>query len=95
TMIVMAWISFFVNWWLTLAISGALIGCVLGLVIGATWDPADLGLWKTTAYGIEYGATYFGKIWGIGITIVLTVVKVRCLHLRDQNILEGGHWPRF
>lgn len=91
----MAWVSFFVNWWLTLALIGATGGCLLGLLIGITWDPADIGVWQTTQYGIKYGATYVGKIWGIGITIVMTFAKAMSLHRRGQGILEGGHWPQF
>ena len=91
----MAWVSFFINWWLFLAILGACIGGFFGLLIGFTWDPKDIGAIATAGHGLRYGAEYLGKIWGIGISIVLVFVKLMSLHRRREKILNGPHWPLF
>ena len=91
----MAWAAFFFNCWLMLAVIGALGGLVVGGLIGLFWDPVDIGFLKTMGRGVLYGAEWVGKVWGIGISLVLCFIKLMNLHKRGQKMLEGPVWPRF
>ena len=92
---VLAWGAFFFNCWLLLALIGALGGLVIGSVIGLLWDPADIGFFRTTFKGMLYGTEWVGKVWGIGVSLVLCFIKLMNLHRRGQKMLEGPVWPRF